>query len=125
MSGRGQNKGKHSLCFACDEPSNVYLDSQSRHSADYCDKCLFPNLTWEEARSGMYYFNKKTLVRLNQLTLIAYRMTDYNRRTLEWEEKYGKPYGLDAVPSNVVREKKHMDKDWYPELHEICHLAWM
>ena len=73
----------------------------------------------------MYHFRKKTLVRLNQLTLIAYRMADYNRRTLEWEEKYGKPYGLDAVPSNVVSEEKHMDKDWHPELHEICHLAWM
>ena len=73
----------------------------------------------------MYYFRKKTLIRLSRLKLIAFRMADYNKRTLEWEEKYGKPYVLEAMPSNVVREEKHMDKDWYPELHEICHLAWM
>ena len=112
-------------CFCCGEPSNVYLDSRFIRTADYCDKCLLPNLTWEEARSGMYHFNKKTLVRLAHLKAIALRMTDYNKRTLEWEEKYGKPYRLEAIPSNVVREEKHMDKDWYPELHEICHLAWM
>ena len=112
-------------CFCCGEPSNVYLDKQYLRTADYCDKCLLPNLTWKEARSGMYHFNKKTLVRLVHLKLIALRMVDYNKSTLEWEETYGKPYGLDAVPPNVVREEKHMDKDWYPELHEICHLAWM
>ena len=73
----------------------------------------------------MYHFNKKTLIRLAHLKIIALRMTDYNRRVIEWEEEYGKPYDLEAMPANVVREEKHMNPDWFPELHEICHLAWM
>lgn len=110
-------------CFTCGEKSNVYTDSGCMRTHDTCADCLLANLTWEEARSGMYHFNKGTLRRLIKLKLIALQMQQFNRRALEWEEKYGKPYGLEAMPANVVREEKHMNPNWFPELHEICHLA--
>lgn len=110
-------------CFTCGEKSNVYTDSRCIRTHDTCADCLLPNLTWEEARSGMYHFNKATLRRLSNLKLMALQMQQFNRRVLEWEEKYGKPYDLEAMPANVVREERHMDPNWYPELHEICDLA--
>lgn len=69
MSGRGQDKGKHSLCFACDEPSNVWLDSDLHRSADYCFQCFAMQSTWEDA--GRVFFNKPTMVRLLDLRLKA------------------------------------------------------
>ena len=120
MSGRGQNRGKHSLCFACDEPSNVWLDSDLFRSADYCFQCFCMQSTWEEA--SRVFFNKPTMVRLLDLRFKAEKIAKFNRRVLEWEEKYGKPYNLEAMPANVIREEKHMDPNWFPELHEVCHL---
>ena len=110
-------------CFTCEAKVNVYLDYDMTRGADYCADCLLANLTWKESRSGMYHFNKQTLARLIQLRLIAMRMHEYNRRVLEWEEKYGKLYDLEARPANVVREEKHMEPNWFPELHEIAHLV--
>lgn len=109
-------------CFTCEAKVNVYLDHDMTRGADYCADCLLANLTWEEARSGMYHFNKGTLLRLSMLKMIALQMQRFNRRVLEWEEKYGRPYDLEAMPANVVREEKHMDPNWFPELHEVCHL---
>ena len=110
-------------CFNCNAKSNVYADSRCLRTHDTCADCLLPNLTWKEARSGMYHFNKATLRRLVKLKMIALQMQQFNRRVLEWEEKYGKPYNLEGMPANVVREEKHMDPNWYPDLHEICDLA--
>lgn len=110
-------------CFTCEEKVDVYLDRDFQRGAGYCANCLLANLTWAESRSGTYHFNKPTNVRLIQLRLIAMRMQEYNRRVLEWEVKYGKPYDLEAMPANVVREEKHMDPNWFPELHEIADLV--
>lgn len=112
-------------CFTCEEKVDVYLDSDFQRGADYCANCLLANLTWAESRSGTYHFNKATNVRLIQLRLIAMRMQEYNRRALEWNERYGKPYGLEhkVFPKNVVREEVHMDPNWMPELHEIADLV--
>lgn len=106
----GEDKGKHSLCFACDEPSNVWLDSDHRRSAEYCFQCFCMQSTWEDARE--VFFNKPDMVQLLRLKLIAGRMSDKNRELLQWDKFYG-----------TMSHKDMMDPDWFPELHEICHLA--
>jgi hypothetical protein len=112
-----------SKCFSCNQNVDVFMDSALVRPADFCADCLLPNMTWADLRCRPYFFTKQGKIRLISLKLIAHRMVDYNKKMLDWEEKYGKPYGLDTFPKNVVREKKHMSPDWFPELHEICHLA--
>ena len=109
-------------CHGCNDQVDVYLDINKTRGADYCTHCLLARLTWAESRSGMYHFNKETLVRLINLKLIALQMRQYNRRVLEWEEKYGKPYDLNTL-DHIERGEKHMNPNWMPELHEIAHLA--
>tara|TARA_R100001443_G_scaffold108572_1_gene119089 strand:+ start:120 stop:473 length:354 start_codon:yes stop_codon:yes gene_type:complete len=112
-------------CYTCDAKVDVYLDYDMTCGADYCANCLLANLTWDESTSGTYHFNKATNVRLIQLRLIATRMQGFNKSCLEWNERYGKPYGLEhkVFPKNVVREEVHMNPNWMPELHEVCHLV--
>lgn len=97
-------------CFTCEEKVDVYLDHDMTRGADYCVNCLLPNLTWAESRSGTYHFNKVTNVRLIQLNLIALRMADEHKQMMRRGSKW--PDGVEKVSPN-----------WYPELHEICHLV--
>tara|TARA_R100000908_G_C3752446_1_gene146914 strand:+ start:586 stop:909 length:324 start_codon:yes stop_codon:yes gene_type:complete len=99
-------------CFTCEDKVDVYLDHDFQRGADYCAKCLLANLTWAESRSGVYHFNKVTKHKLIALNLIALEMAKEHKRISR--------RGYMKWPENVEK----VADDWFPELHEICHLAW-
>jgi len=57
------------LCYACDKPSNVWMDSDLHRSADYCFQCFCMQSTWEDA--SRVFFNKPMSVKLLDLRFKA------------------------------------------------------
>lgn len=107
-------------CYACGDKVDVFLDEAHNYADDYCFKCFCSQSTWDESEDR--YYTKIGYLRIITLRLRVHEITTHNRKIIEWEERCEK-LGIEfRLPLNVVREELHRNPNWFPELHEVCHL---